>query len=322
MKDYLLHFKPILKERIWGGNYLNKLFNETSNNKIGEAWILSGHHEGDNLILNGKYKNHTLNEIYLKDKSLFGNSNYDKFPLLIKILDAKDDLSVQVHPDDLYAKKYYNDFGKNECWYVLDAKINSKIIYGHHPKNKHDFLNYINNNDWENALNYKNVKKDDFFFVPTGTVHAIGKGIKILEVQQSSDVTFRLYDYDRKDSNNQKRQLHINESLDVINYDFKPFIKEYETYHHLKRLVTNKYFTMDLINLNNNLKLINDDMYTIVFNKDKEVTCIINEKSYQIKANEAVLITALAKEVTFKGKSTIFIIKENKVALKELYKIK
>ncbi len=319
MKDYLLHFKPILKPRIWGGDYLNKLFNEKTNDKVGEAWILSGHQEGDNLILNGNYQGETLNNVYLKDKTLFGDSHYKKFPLLIKILDAKDDLSVQVHPDDKYALKHYNDFGKNECWYVLDSNKDSKIVYGHHAKDKDDFNKYIKNNQWDEVLNYLPVKKDDFFFVPTGTVHAIGKGIKILEVQQSSDVTFRLYDYHRLDKEGNERELHIDESLDVINYDHNLKDNSFETYQNVKRLVTNKYFTMDLTNLNETLNVKNDNMYTIIFNKDKEVNCLINNETYNIKPNEAVLITALTNEFTLLGNSKVFIIKEKNVPLKDLY---
>jgi mannose-6-phosphate isomerase len=317
----LLKFNTVLKERLWGGYDLAKIYNQDTEQKIGEAWILSGHREGQTVVTQGAFKGKMLNDLYLNNKELFGDSNYDKFPLLIKILDAQDDLSVQVHPDDTYAKTYYNDYGKNECWYILDAQTNSKIIYGHHAKSKLEFSSLIDANRWDQLLNHIPVKPGDFFYVPVGTVHAIGRGIKIFELQQSSDVTFRLYDYNRLDNQGKQRKLHINESLNVINYDYNDYQNQFKTHKNIIRYVQSPYFTMDVVNLSlDSIQIINDDMYTIIYSKDKLVTLIIDDIQSTIDTGEIGLVTADANKIKVIGEGTVFIIKEKDNELTLQYK--
>lgn len=212
MSNEILLLKPIFKERIWGGNKLNTLFDyEIPSSKTGECWAISSHKEGSSIIANGPYQGKTLRWVYENDKSLFGNITLKEFPLLTKIIDADADLSVQVHPNDEQAKRY-GDLGKTECWYVIDCLPGSSIVYGHHAKTNEQLADYIAHDRWEELLGSKPIKPGDFIYVPAGKIHAIPKGCLILETQQSSDITFRLYDYGRRDQNGKLRELHIEDA--------------------------------------------------------------------------------------------------------------
>ena len=190
-----MFLKPVFQEKIWGGSRLRSVFGfDIPNDKIGEE---------------------RLDELWSEHKELFGHPSEPVFPLLIKILDAEDDLSVQVHPDDAYGMKHEGELGKTECWYIIDAEPGAEIIYGHHAKTREELAEMIKDGRWDDLLKKVPVKKGDFFYVPSGTIHAIGKGIMILETQQSSDTTYRVYDYDRKDAQGQTRELHIQQSIDV-----------------------------------------------------------------------------------------------------------
>lgn len=211
-----LFMKPIFQEKIWGGSRLRTVFGfDIPNDKIGEDWAISAHPNGVSVIENGPYQGRTLDQLWKEHQELFGHSTEDVFPLLIKILDAEDDLSVQVHPDDVYGLKNEGELGKTECWYIIDAEPGAEIIYGHHAQTREELAAMIHEGRWDDLLTRVPVKKGDFFYVPSGTIHAIGKGIMILETQQSSDTTYRVYDYDRKDDSGQPRELHIQQSVDV-----------------------------------------------------------------------------------------------------------
>lgn len=211
-----LFMQPVFQEKIWGGNRLHTVFGfDLPSDKIGEDWAISAHPHGRSVILNGTYQGMTLDQLWSEHKELFGQPSEEVFPLLIKILDAEDDLSVQVHPDDEYGKQHAGELGKTECWYIIDANPGAEIIYGHQAKTKEELTQMIQEGRWDDLLKRVPVKKGDFFFVPSGTIHAIGKGIMILETQQSSDTTYRVYDYDRKDDQGNTRELHIQQSIDV-----------------------------------------------------------------------------------------------------------
>lgn len=213
-----LVLKPVFKERIWGGRNLEKMGYDIPDGNIGECWGISAHQNGPNVIANGAYEGQTLDKVWEEHPELFGNPSEKKFPLLTKILDANQKLSVQVHPDDEYAHEHENgEFGKTECWYVLDAKEEAEIIYGTYANSKEQLEEYIQNEDWDHLFKRVKVEKGDFFYVPSGTVHAIGEGIMILETQQNSDTTYRIYDYDRIERDGKKRELHLDKSIDVIN---------------------------------------------------------------------------------------------------------
>nr|WP_260697790.1 mannose-6-phosphate isomerase, class I [Enterococcus mundtii] len=211
-----LFLKPVFQEKIWGGSRLRSVFGfDIPNDKIGEDWAISAHPHGVSVVENGPFKGWKLDDLWKEHKELFGHPSEPVFPLLIKILDAEDDLSVQVHPDDAYGMAHEGELGKTECWYIIDAEPGAEIIYGHHAKTREELAEMIKDSRWDDLLKKVPVKKGDFFYVPSGTIHAIGKGIMILETQQSSDTTYRVYDYDRKDDQGNTRELHIQQSVDV-----------------------------------------------------------------------------------------------------------
>ena len=215
---HILRMNPVFKEMIWGGTKLKDIYGyEIPSDHTGECWAISAHKNGDCTIADGEYKGKTLSWLFENHRELFGNIEGDQFPLLVKIIDAKNDLSVQVHPDDVYAKEHENSSGKTECWFVLQADEETKMVMGHHAKTKDEFVKAIENDDYDNLLNSFKIKAGDFFYVPSGTMHAIGPGILILETQQSSDTTYRVYDFDRRDDQGNQRELHIQQSLEVLN---------------------------------------------------------------------------------------------------------
>ncbi|MEO3132430.1 type I phosphomannose isomerase catalytic subunit, partial [Streptococcus mutans] len=185
-----LFLQSQMHEKIWGGNRLRKEFGyDIPSETTGEYWAISAHPNGVSVVKNGVYKGVPLDELYAEHRELFGNSKSSVFPLLTKILDANDWLSVQVHPDNAYALEHEGELGKTECWYVISADEGAEIIYGHEAKSKEELRQMIAAGDWDHLLTKIPVKAGDFFYVPSGTMHAIGRGIMILETQQSSDTT-------------------------------------------------------------------------------------------------------------------------------------
>lgn len=238
---YPLKFQPVIKDKIWGGRKLNSVLGkDTDTDNAGESWELSGV-EGDiSVVSNGFLAGNNLQElieVYMGD--LIGDRIFEKygieFPLLIKFIDATDDLSIQVHPDDELAGKRHNSFGKTEMWYVIQADENAEIITGFKQDvDKEIYKKNLENKTLDKILNIEKVKKGDVFFLPAGRVHAIGKGILLAEIQQTSDITYRIYDYDRKDHKGNKRELHTELALDAIDYNY------YENYKTEYNSVLNK----------------------------------------------------------------------------------
>jgi len=226
MELYPLKFEPLLKERIWGGTKLETQFGKDLGGKdnIGESWELSAVEDNISVVSNGPLAGNDIQElieIYMGD--LVGEKVFEKFgtefPLLIKLIDANDDLSIQVHPNDKVAMERHNAFGKTEMWIALDDTENPRLITGfNQDTDKETFLKMLNDNTVTQLFNFEQVKKGDVFFVPAGRVHAICSGNLIAEIQQTSDITYRIYDYDRKDENGNGRELHLDLSLDVIDY--------------------------------------------------------------------------------------------------------
>lgn len=216
MKE-ILFLNPVFKQMIWGGNRMRSEFGyDIPGENTGECWAISAHPGGDGTIRGGAFDGMHLSELFCTHKELFGNTGEEVFPLLVKIIDAKADLSIQVHPDDAYAKeKEHGALGKTECWYILDCDEDAKIVIGHHAKDKQELRQMIEENRWDELIQVRPIKKGDFFQIEPGTVHAIKAGTLILETQQSSDITYRLYDYGRL-QNGKPRELHIEKSIDVI----------------------------------------------------------------------------------------------------------
>ena len=215
---HILKIKPVFKEMIWGGHKLRDVYGyDIPSDHTGECWAISAHKNGDCTIENSEFAGKTLSWLFENHRELFGNIEGNEFPLLVKIIDAKDDLSVQVHPNDEYAKDHEDSLGKTECWYVLQADEGTKMVMGHHAKTKEEFVKAIEEDDYENLLNSFEIQEGDFFYIPSGTMHAICSGSLIYEAQQSSDITYRVYDYHRKDKDGNERQLHVQQSIDVTN---------------------------------------------------------------------------------------------------------
>ncbi|WP_260631426.1 mannose-6-phosphate isomerase, class I [Neobacillus niacini] len=230
-----LLLKPVFKERIWGGSTLREEFGyEIPSDQTGECWAISAHPNGPSIIENGPYAGMALDELWSKHPELFGNSKEEVFPLLTKILDANMDLSVQVHPEDAYANIHENgELGKTECWYILDCKKDADMIFGHNAKTKEDLIQQISEGKWNELLRRVKIKPGDFFYVPSGTIHALCEGTLVLETQQSSDTTYRVYDYDRRDSEGNLRDLHLEKAIDVTTVPhhetgFSPVVEERE----------------------------------------------------------------------------------------------
>ncbi|WML46785.1 mannose-6-phosphate isomerase, class I [Neobacillus sp. PS3-34] len=212
-----LFLKPVFKERIWGGTELQKEFGyDIPNDKTGECWAISAHPNGPSIVENGPYAGMALDDLWRIHPELFGNPKEEVFPLLTKILDANMDLSVQVHPEDSYAKVNENgELGKTECWYIIDCKDDADMIFGDNAKTKEELIEQINEGKWNDLLRRVKIKPGDFFYVPSGTIHALCEGTLVLETQQSSDTTYRVYDYDRRDDSGNLRDLHLDKAIDV-----------------------------------------------------------------------------------------------------------
>lgn len=260
---YPLQFEPILKERIWGGEKLKTILNKPITSRItGESWELSTV-EGDvSVVANGELKGKSLMELIDESPNeILGTEVYKRFgkqfPLLFKYLDAREDLSIQVHPNDKLAKERHNSFGKTEMWYVTQADADARIIVGFkEDSSKEEYLKHLNDKTLVSILDTVKAKPGDVFFLETGTVHAIGAGLVVAEIQQTSDITYRLYDFDRKDAQGNTRELHVDLALDAINYNKVDTQKKYETKTNTSNVVVDcPYFTTNFLPLENKLEV-------------------------------------------------------------------
>ena len=248
--ESIIELVPVFKEKIWGGRKLETEFGyEIPAGPVGECWAISAHPAGDDEIASGEYAGKTLSWLWDEHRELFGNCEGDRFPLLVKIIDAKDDLSIQVHPDNDYAAEHENgSLGKKECWYVLSAEPGQTIVVGQRAHSREEFAQMVEEGRWSELLNEIPIKAGDFFQIDPGTVHAIKGGTVILESQQSSDVTYRVYDYDRKQDDGTLRPLHMQQALDVIDFDCAPLTSgEVELSGPVTTLEQNECYTVDLV---------------------------------------------------------------------------
>lgn len=309
---------PYFRQKIWGGRKLQTELNyDIPAGKIGEAWVISAYKGNSSIVASGKYKGMTLRELYHCNPELFGNPTDKEFPLLIKFLDANDNLSVQVHPDDEYAKEHENDSGKTESWYVLHADPGAKLIYGHNAKSKEELEKLIKKGEWEKLFHYVPVKTGDFFYVPAGTVHALTKGIMVIETQQSSDVTYRLYDWDRIDKKTgKKRELHIKKSLDTIDIPFKnpnvkPVVKRVKdaTITILTQPPVSPHFYLWQIDVEGKFNWsLNNHPYLLVSVIQGEGSFICDGEEYKISLGTNFIIPNGLENFSFKGEKLRVII--------------
>jgi mannose-6-phosphate isomerase/beta-glucosidase len=302
MKE-IIFLEPIFKEMIWGGNRLKTDFGyDIPSDNTGECWAVSAHPNGDCTIKNGAYKGEKLSSLWKNHRELFGGAKGDTFPLLIKIIDAKADLSIQVHPDDAYAKKYENgSLGKTECWYILDCDADGQIVVGHNAKDKEELKTMIAEQRWNELIRVLPIKKGDFFQIDPGTVHAIKAGTVILETQQNSDITYRLYDYGRL-SGGKPRELHIEKSIDVIkcpqvdkNTDRKEIIMEQAV---VEELETCQYYTVKKLKVDGKQVFAQTEPFTILSVIDGEGKI----DGIKITKGDHFILPAAYGEYTVEGK--------------------
>ena len=313
-ESYPLQFEPILKERIWGGEKLKTVLNKPITSSItGESWELSTV-EGDvSIVSNGVLKGKSLTELIdVFPEEVLGTSVYKKFgkqfPLLFKYLDAKTDLSIQVHPNDELAKIRHNSFGKTEMWYIMQADENARIIVGFKEKsNAKEYVSHLENKTLLDLLEEVKVKTGDVFFLETGTVHAIGSGLVVAEIQQTSDITYRLYDFDRVDAEGNLRELHIDLALDAINYDKVETYKNYskET-NKSNEMVNCPYFTTNYLPLDGIVEVSNTSAsFTVYMCTEGAFQLECGAISYNYKKGDTVLIPAAMNSYTLDGKAVL-----------------
>ena len=265
----LIKFTPVFKEKIWGGTKLKSEFGyDICGKKVGECWGVSAHPAGDVTVDGGEFNGLKLSELWDTHPELFGNpAKGSKFPLLTKIIDAEQDLSIQVHPDDRYAMEHEDSFGKTECWYILTCDEDAEIVIGHNAKTKDELRQMIDENRWDELLRREQVHPGDFFYIAPGTIHSIKGGIMLLETQQSSDVTYRLYDYDRLSDDGEPRELHLKESFDVIKAPYDPMHLESNVQRSdnawFRQLEAGEFFTVWKARMDGEEKIVRDQVFLI-----------------------------------------------------------
>jgi mannose-6-phosphate isomerase len=306
---YPLKFTPIFKDKIWGGDKIKTVLgmNYGSLPNCGEAWMISGVEGEESVVANGFLEGNELNElveVYMGD--LVGDQVFEKygdeFPLLIKFLDANDWLSIQVHPDDDLAEKLKLGRGKTEMWYILQADEGAELISGFNKKvDKNEYLEHLENKTLKSILNFEKVKTGDVFYIPAGRVHALGPGLLLAEIQQTSDTTYRIYDWDRIDAAGFTRELHTELAVDAIDYNvYKDYKTKYEDKENKTvKLVESPYFTTNIIHLTQAIKKDYSELDSFVIHLcvEGEYELRYGSESLTVKKGEALLIPAVFEDV-------------------------
>ncbi|MDO6473452.1 type I phosphomannose isomerase catalytic subunit [Maribacter sp. 1_MG-2023] len=307
-----LKFRPILKERLWGGTKLKEVFGKPIESDItGESWELSTVKGDISVVANGSLEGKSLQELIDSNaEELLGKSVVERFgkefPILIKFIDAKQDLSIQLHPNDALAKERHDSFGKTEMWYIMDADPKAELIVGFNKDvTKEEYAESIDNDTLLDLLNYEEVKEGDTFFINTGKIHAIGAGVMLAEIQQTSDVTYRVFDFNRKDKDGNLRELHTELALDAVDYEKKDDFKV--SYGHEKNevntMVDCQYFKTNFIELTENLDLdtTQRDSFTIFMCVGGEAKISTAEGEVSIKSGETALLPASTQKISLQS---------------------
>ena len=305
---YPIKFENLYFKKIWGGRDLESFRLNLPEGDIGESWDVACHENGTSIVANGRFKGTSFDKLIESygEKVLGRKYVNKKFPLLVKLINSNDNLSVQVHPNDEYAKIKENSFGKTEAWYVIDAEEGAELIVGTNGCTKEQFQDAIKNNTVENCLNRIKVKKGDGFLINSGLVHAIGKGLIIAEIQQNSDITYRVYDYGRP------REIHVEKSLEVIDFSLKPetLVEDYKEYDGYKftSLCKNKYFSIDKCVVDTNyISSTNGDNFVILTIVDGSGKVTGNHYTEDLKKGDSILLPASLGEYTIEGKLEVLI---------------
>lgn len=308
---YPLKFNPILKEKIWGGNKLHKILKKQSEaNNLGESWELSDVDGDTSIVSNGELKNQSLKDLLTNyGAEILGDKNYKqfgkKFPLLIKFIDAKQDLSIQLHPNDKLASERHNSFGKTEMWHVMQADEDANLIVGFNQEmTPYKYLQHLEDNTLTEILNFDTVKKGDTYFIEVGRVHAIGAGVMLAEIQQTSDITYRVYDWDRKDDQGNERELHNDLAIDAIDFNMKDdFRVDYNTTKNESNPMVNcQYFTTNYLHLTSEVKKENTfDSFVIYICTEGSAKIETSFGTETINKGETILLPAAIKSYNLKS---------------------
>lgn len=309
---------PVFKEIIWGGNRLKDEYNKVSDlNNIAESWELTVRPDGMNTIIGGEFDGYTM-EQYIEENGsqVVSNKPQPFFPLLIKFIDAEDNLSVQVHPDDEYGLKNANSLGKTEMWYIIDAKPDAQLVYGLKEGVTNDeFKIAIENGCVEEKLNYVNVKKGDVFFIPSGLVHAIGAGILLAEIQQNSNITYRVYDYNRIGKDGKPRELHVNDALNVIVNRSEAEIDKIRFSANVKNnntLASCEYFKVDKFNIDGTLQFsTSDESFASLLCLDGSGKIQFNGECFSFTKGDSYFVPADLGQFSIEGKLEVIVTKIN-----------
>ncbi|MFR5266163.1 mannose-6-phosphate isomerase, class I [Clostridium sp.] len=301
---YPIKFKSLYYDKVWGGRDLENFRSDIPEGNIGESWDIACHNNGTGIVENGEFKGMSFKELLEKyGDEIMGNYNKEeKFPLLVKLINSKEKLSVQVHPGDEYAKINEGDNGKTEAWYVIDAKEGANLIVGTKNCTKEEFENAIKNNEVEKYLNKIEVKKGDCFLINSGLVHAICEGVIIAEIQQNSDVTYRVYDYGRP------REIHVKKALDVIDLNLKAEnLKERESLGDVTKgllLCENEYFGIIKYKINDEIDLEENERFAIITVVDGEGVIVGKDYKETLKKGDSYLIPANIGQYKIQGNIT------------------
>lgn len=308
-----IFLSPSFHERIWGGTRLKNVYHyDIPSEQTGECWAISGHKHGESIVVSGEYFGKTLSELWDNSPDLFGFYKSDRFPLLTKILDANYDLSVQVHPDDSFAQNFeHGEWGKTECWYIIDCEEDAEIIFGHNAQTKSELIAMIQNNQWDVLLQRVKIKPGDFFYVPSGTVHALGKGTLVLETQQSSDTTYRVYDYDRPSPSGDKRELHLEKAVAVMTVPHvakkvEPKVWEMDEAT-ITTFVEDRYFTVYKWEVHSRLELVQDQHFMIVSVLEGEGTLEVNRHVYPIDKGQHFILPYRIENFVLNGNMSLIV---------------
>lgn len=307
--DYPILFDPILKERIWGGNKLKNLLNkQAGSGDFGESWEISNVAGDHSVVTNGAMKGESLESLLEEaPEEILGKKVYrnfgNEFPLLIKFIDARTALSVQLHPNDELARKRHNSFGKTEMWYIMQAEDGADINVGFKKTiDKEEYLDYLQAGKITELLNFEKVQKGDSFFINTGKVHAIGAGVLLAEIQQTSDITYRIYDWDRTDAQGNSRELHTELALDAIDFEKKDdYLRPYEKQlNQSSNIATCKYFTTNYLPVQGIVEkdYSEIDSFVIYMCVGGSATITVNGNSESISMGETILVPGVNKNVT------------------------
>ena len=312
--------KPVGKDYLWGGERLRERFNKNiAITPLAETWECSTHPDGESIVASGANKGKTLAEVLKENPDWLGThpKTEGELPILVKLIDAKQDLSVQVHPDDEYALKNEKQLGKTEMWYVIDAEPSTQLVHGFkHDLTEDKLREYIEKETLMKHLNLVSVEKDDVFFITPGTVHAIGAGALIAEIQENSNVTYRLYDYGRRDKNGNLRELHVDKAAQVLNYSKSADVRQnmrvlrYEPGFAKELLCRCEYFQVERVMLNGVHEWeINDISFVILMCISGEQKLRCGNTELAVKKGDTVFIPAGSGKVFAEGVCEVLVIK-------------